>query len=133
MNDEILRLALIDIEKNNLLNDFVNNVFDYNFKENEYIYIQYKIVDDSIIFNMYDNKDSNRFKAYIFTKEDYPSNNDTYYINVNNSYINYINGSNNKLDLFSSLLISNDIKEKRKIINYLFTGKIKTIFNHYFL
>ena len=69
MNDEMFRLSLIDITNNDLLNDFVNNVFGYDFdlKKEEYVYIQYKIISGNIILNIYDNKNSNRFKAYIFT------------------------------------------------------------------
>ena len=72
MNDEMFRLALIDITKDDLLNDFINDIFGYDFdlKRKEYVYIQYKIVEDNIILNIYDNKNSNRFKAYIFTLND---------------------------------------------------------------
>ena len=75
MNDEMFRLALIDITNDDLLNDFVNDIFGYDFdlKRKEYVYIQYKIVDDNIILNIYDNKNSNRFKAYIFTLNDIDS------------------------------------------------------------
>ena len=31
MNDEMFRLSLIDITNNDLLNDFVNNIFGYDF------------------------------------------------------------------------------------------------------
>ena len=46
MNDEMFRLSLIDITNNDLLNDFVNNIFDYDFdlKKGEYVYVQYKII-----------------------------------------------------------------------------------------
>ena len=58
MNDEMFRLALIDITNADLLNDFVNDIFGYDFdlRNEEYVYIQYKIVEDNIILNIYDNK-----------------------------------------------------------------------------
>ena len=91
MNDEMFRLSLIDVMNSNLLNDFVNSIFNYDFDINnkEYVYIQYKVLGDNIILNIYDNKNSNRFKAYIFTLNNIESNNDTKYINVNDEYNKY--------------------------------------------
>ena len=133
MNDEMFRLSLIDITNNDLLNDFVNNIFGYDLKKNEYVYIQYKIVSDSIILNIFDNKKSNRFKAYIFTLNNINSDDNSIYINVNDEYNKYMNGSKNNLCLLSSLLVSKDNNEKKEIIESLFSGKIKDIFIHYFL
>ena len=133
MNDEMFRLSLIDITNNDLLNDFVNNIFGYDFKKNEYVYIQYKVISDSIILNIFDNKKSNRFKAYIFTLNNINSDDNSIYINVNDEYNKYLNGSKNNLCLLSSLLVSKDNNEKKEIIESLFSGKIKDIFIHYFL
>ena len=135
MNDEMFRLSLIDITNNDLLNDFVNNIFDYDFdlKKGEYVYIQYKIISGNIILNIYDNKNSNRFKAYIFTLNNIKSDDNSIYINVNDEYNKYMNGSKNNLCLLSSLLVSKDNNEKKEIIESLFSGKIKDIFIHYFL
>lgn len=135
MNDEMFRLALIDITNADLLNDFVNDIFGYDFeiKKKEYVYIQYKLVSDNIILNIYDNKDNNRFKAYIFTLNDIESNDSSIYININNEYNKYKNGNKDKLCLLSSLLFTKDNNEKIEIINSLFSGKIKDIFSHYFL
>ena len=135
MNDEMFRLSLIDITNNDLLNDFVNNIFGYDFdlKKEEYVYIQYKIISGNIILNIYDNKNSNRFKAYIFTLNNINSDNNSIYINVNDEYNKYKNGSKNNLCLLSSLLVSKDNNEKKEIIESLFSGKIKDIFSHYFL
>ena len=135
MNDEMFRLSLIDITNNDLLNDFVNNIFDYDFdlKKGEYVYIQYKIISGNIILNIYDNKNSNRFKAYIFTLNNIKSDDNSIYINVNNEYDKYKIGSKNSLCLLSSLLISKNSNEKKEIIESLFSGKTKDIFNHYFL
>ena len=135
MNDEMFRLSLIDVMNNDLLNDFVNDIFCYDFdiKKEEYVYIQYKVLRDNIILNIYDNKNSNRFKAYIFTMNDIDSDDDAKYINVKEEYGKYKNGNNEKITLMSSLLLSNDINEKKEIIESLFSGKIKDIFSHYFL
>lgn len=135
MNDEMFRLALIDITNADLLNDFVNDIFGYDFdlRNEEYVYIQYKIVDNNVILNIYDNKNSNRFKAYIFTLNDIDSDGTSRYINVKKEYDKYKNGNKDKLCLLSSLLFTKDNNEKIEIINSLFSGKIKDIFSHYFL
>ena len=135
MNDEIFRLSLIDVMNEGLLNDFVNGIFGYDFdtKKEEYVYIQYKVLGDNIILNIYDNKNSNRFKAYIFTMNDIDSDEDAKYINVREEYDKYKNGNNEKITLMASLLLSKDKDEKKEIIESLFSGKIKDIFSHYFL
>lgn len=135
MNDEAFRLSLIDITNLDLLNDFVNYIFEYDFvfDNGEYVYIQYKIVNDNIVLNIYDNKDSNRFKAYIFTLSDITNDDSSTYINVKKEYDKYLNGDMSNICLLSSLLFSNNNDEKRDIIEHLFTGKIKETFSHYFL
>ena len=135
MNDEIFRLSLIDVMNEGLLNDFVNDIFGYDFdiKKEEYVYIQYKVLGDNIILNIYDNKNNNRFKAYIFTMNDIDNDEDTKYINVKEEYDKYKNGNKEKVTLISSLLLSKDNDEKKEIIESLFSGKIKDIFSHYFL
>lgn len=135
MNDEIFRLSLIDVMNDGLLNDFVNDIFGYDFdiKKEEYVYIQYKVLGDNIILNIYDNKNNNRFKAYIFTMNDIDGDEDTKYINVKEEYDKYKNGNKEKITLIASLLLSKDNDEKKEIIESLFSGKIKDIFSHYFL
>ncbi len=135
MNDEIFRLSLIDVMNDGLLNEFVNDIFGYDFdiKKEEYVYIQYKVLGDNIILNIYDNKNSNRFKAYIFTMNDIDSDDDTKYINVREEYNKYKNGNKEEITLIASLLLSKDNDEKKEIIESLFSGKIKDIFSHYFL
>jgi len=135
MNDEIFRLSLIDVMNEGLLNDFVNDIFGYDFdiKKEEYVYIQYKILGDNVILNIYDNKNNNRFKAYIFTMNDIDNDEDTKYINVKEEYDKYKNGNKEKITLMASLLLSKDNDEKKEIIESLFSGKIKDIFSHYFL
>ena len=135
MNDEMFRLALVDITNADLLNDFVNDIFGYDFdlRNEEYVYIQYKIVDNNVILNIYDNKNSNRFKAYIFTLSDIASDGTSRYINVKKEYDKYKRGNKDKLCLLSTLLFTKDNNEKIEIINSLFSDKIKNIFSHYFL
>lgn len=135
MNDEIFRLSLIDVMNDGLLNDFVNDIFGYDFdiKKEEYVYIQYKVLGDNIILNIYDNKNNNRFKAYIFTMNDIDGDEDTKYINVKEEYDKYKNGNKEKITLMASLLLSKNNNEKKEIIESLFSGKIKDIFSHYFL
>lgn len=135
MNDEIFRLSLIDVMNEGLLNDFVNDIFGYDFdiKKEEYVYIQYKILGDNVILNIYDNKNNNRFKAYIFTMNDIDNDEDTKYINVKEEYDKYKNGNKKKITLMASLLLSKNNNEKKEIIESLFSGKIKDIFSHYFL
>ena len=118
-----------------LLNDFVNDIFGYDFdiKKEEYVYIQYKVLGDNIILNIYDNKNNNRFKAYIFTMNDIDNDEDTKYINVKEKYDKYKNGNKEKITLMASLLLSKNNNEKKEIIESLFSGKIKDIFSHYFL
>lgn len=131
----MFRLALVDITNADLLNDFVNDIFGYDFdlRNEEYVYIQYKIVDNNVILNIYDNKNSNRFKAYIFTLSDIDSDGTSRYINVKKEYDKYKRGNKDKLCLLSTLLFTKDNNEKIEIINSLFSGKIKDIFSHYFL
>lgn len=135
MNDEIFRLSLIDVMNEGLLNDFVNDIFGYDFdiKKEEYVYIQYKTLGDNVILNIYDNKNNNRFKAYIFTMNDIDNDEDTKYINVKEEYDKYKNGNKEKITLMASLLLSKNNNEKKEIIESLFSGKIKDIFSHYFL
>ena len=134
MNDEMLRQSLIEITDNNLLNEFINEIFDYNLKDDEYVYIQYKIVNNSIVLNIYDNAKNNRFKAYIFTLDNIDNDDDTLYINIKNCYKEYItSNTDNKLCLLGALLMTNKKDEKEDIINKLFNNKIKRILNKHFI
>ena len=129
MNDEMLRKSLIDIMNNDLLNDFVNRVFKYRLKDNEYIYMQYKLVNNNIVLNIYDNSRNNRFKAYVFSLDEFSNDDDSVmYININNCYKKYKdNKTKNKLYLLGALLISKEEKEKRDIIDSLFDNDIRNI------
>lgn len=128
MSDEPFRLSLIEIMNNDLLNDFVNCIFDYNLKKDEYVYIQYKIVNGNIILNIFDNNEDNRFKAYIFTDDDTETqDDDIIYVNVETCYQEYKNGNKKKLILLGALLKSGNKEEKKEIIKSLFDNNIKNI------
>lgn len=128
MSDEPFRLSLIEIMNNDLLNDFVNDIFEYNLKKDEYVYIQYKIVNGNIILNIFDNSEDNRFKAYIFTdNETETQDDDIIYVNVGTCYQEYKNGNKNKLILLGALLKSDNKDEKKEIIKSLFDNNIKNI------
>ena len=133
MNDEMLRLSLIELMNENLLNDFVNSIFKYRLKDGEYVYMQYKIVNDNIVLNIYDNSNSNRFKAYIFTNENIDNDKDVYYINIEDCYHKYKNkGTRNKLNLLGALLKEQDNDEKKRIINYIDDNSMKNILLKHF-
>ena len=66
VNDEMLRLSLIDIMNMDLLNHFVNRIFGYRLGDNEFVYIQYKIVKGNVVLNVFDNTKKNRFRAYVY-------------------------------------------------------------------
>ena len=133
MNDEMLRLSLIELMNENLLNDFVNSIFKYRLKDGEYVYMQYKIVNDNIVLNIYDNSNANRFKAYIFTNENIDNDKDVYYINIEDCYHKYKNkGTRNKLNLLGALLKEQDNDEKKKIINYIDNNAVKNILLKHF-
>ena len=134
MNDEMLRLSLIELMNENLLNDFVNSIFKYRLKDGEYVYMQYKIVNDNIVLNIYDNSNANRFKAYIFTNENIDNDKDVYYINIEDCYHKYKNkGTRNKLNLLGALLKEQDNDEKKKIINYIDNNAVKNILLKHFV
>ena len=130
----MLRLSLIELMNEELLNDFVNKIFKYNLKEGEYVYIQYKIVNGNIVLNIYDNSPVNRFKAYIFTNSNIENDiNDVCYINVDDCYDRYkINGSRNKIYLLGALLKEQNNNEKKRIINYIDNNEIKNILLKHF-
>ena len=67
---EVLRLILLELEKEGLLNKFVNIVFNYKLKDGDYIYIQYKVANGNITLNIFDNNDVNQFNGYVFLDED---------------------------------------------------------------
>lgn len=134
MNDEMLRLSLIELMNKHLLNAFVNKIFDYNLKEDEYVYMQYKIVNGNVVLNIYDNNKTNRFKAFIFTNDKIINDDkDVNYINIEDCYRIYKNNdTKNKINLIGALLREQDNNEKKKIINYIDDTGIKNILLKHF-
>lgn len=135
MNDEMFRLSLIDMMNSNLLNNFVNDFFKYRLLEKQYVYMQYKIVKNNIVINVYDNSNNNRFKAYIFTNDNIKNKNkDIFFINIDSSYDNYKkNKISNELELLGALLKAKDNDEKRKIIEFTKNTQIKNILLNHFI
>lgn len=116
----MFRKALIEIMDNDLLNEFVNSVFGYRLAQTEYVYIQYKIVQENIVLNIFDNGKKNRFKAFIFSLANIESDDEAIYINVHECYDLYKKRkTKRKLYLIGALLYSNDNKEKKEIIESL--------------
>lgn len=66
---EIFRQVLIKLMNKGYLNDFISIVFNYNLEENDFIYAQYKIIDNNVILDIFDNNKKNRFNAYIFVED----------------------------------------------------------------
>jgi len=135
VNDEMLRLSLIEIMNMDLLNDFVNKIFGYRLGDNEFVYIQYKIVKGNIFLNIFDNVKKNRFRAFIYTLDNIDSDDDTIYINVKDCYDKWKSRkTKKKLYLLGGLLYSNNNIEKKEIIESLFDDvRIKYVLYKYFI
>lgn len=134
MNDEMFRQSLIELTDNDLLNDFVNGVLGYDLRDDEYVYIQYKIVHNDIFLNIYDNNDDNRFKAICFTENEAIQSDRIKYIDINMAYYEYKTKKKiNKMFLIGALLKTKEGKEKKEIINSLFDDKMKDIFLKHFI
>lgn len=135
MNDEMLRLSLIEIMNMDLLNNFINKIFGYRLGDNEFVYIQYKIVKDNVVLNVFDNAKKNRFKAFIYTLNNIDNDDDTMYINVKECYLKWKNKKiRKKLYLVGALLYSNNNQEKKEIIESLFDDvRIKYVLYKYFI
>lgn len=131
----MLRLSLIEIMNMDLLNDFVNRIFGYRLGNNEFVYIQYKIVKENIVLNVFDNTKKNRFRAFIYTLDDIDSDDDTMYINIKDCYDKWNNNkTKKKLYLIGALLYSNHNQEKKEIIESLFDDvRIKYVLYKYFI
>ena len=131
----MLRLSLIEIMNMDLLNDFVNRIFGYRLGNNKFVYIQYKIVKENIVLNVFDNTKKNRFRAFIYTLDDIDSDDDTMYINIKDCYDKWNNNkTKKKLYLIGALLYSNHNQEKKEIIESLFDDvRIKYVLYKYFI
>ncbi len=71
MNNKLYMFRFLsNIQKSNLLTDFIKNIFNYN-ELHDYNYIfRMSNADDSIIIDIYDNISDNRFNRYIFDFND---------------------------------------------------------------
>ena len=131
----MLRLSLIEIMNMDLLNDFVNRIFGYRLGNNEFVYIQYKIVKGNVVLNVFDNTKKNRFRAFIYTLDNIDSDVNTMYINVKKCYDKWINNkTKKKLYLLGALIYSNNNQEKKEIIESLFDDvRIKYVLYKHFI
>lgn len=131
----MLRVSLIDIMNMDLLNDFVNRIFGYRLVDNEFVYIQYKIVNGNIVLNVFDNAKKNRFRAFIYTLDNIDSDDATMYINVKECYNKWKNNKTKKrLYLLGALLYSSNNQEKKEIIESLFYDiRIKYVLYKHFI
>jgi len=66
---EIFRQILIKLMNEGYLNDFISITFNYSLKDNDFIYAQYKIIDNNVILDIFDNNIKNRFNAFIFVED----------------------------------------------------------------
>lgn len=66
---EVFRQILINLMNEGYLNDFISITFNYNLEDNDFIYAQYKIIDNNVILDIFDNNVKNRFNAYIFVED----------------------------------------------------------------
>ena len=131
----MLRLSLIDIMNMDLLNNFVNRIFGYRLGDNEFIYIQYKIVKGNVVLNVFDNTKKNRFRAFIYTLDNIDCDDDTMYIDVKECYDKWKNKkTKKKLYLLGALLYTSINQEKKEIIESLFDDvRIKYVLYKYFI
>ena len=128
MNKKNIMYKFINtIENNNLMTEFIINIFDYqNFNKYNYIFRMIK-EKDNIIIDIYDNISDNRFNRYIFCFTN--CNYDIKRVEESNVYVTYIsinNIKNNENKLYKlAYLFSLD---KNTMINYA-----KTFLNHKFI
>lgn len=133
---EVFRQILIELMNKELLNRFVSIVFDYNLKKQNFIYAQYKVVNNNIILNIFDNNIKNRFNAYVFVEKEEDVMLETKadkdakitYIYIDACYKEYKNNKklNNLTKLAASFKAKNE-EELRDIIKNVFPKKIEKI------
>lgn len=137
MDKEVIRSILIELMNKNLLNSFVNNIFSYSLKDDEYVYIQFKTTDTNIIMNIFDNAQNNRFNAFVFISNEsdkytvYKDDIGITYLNNNNCYKEYKKGNTDKLILFGSLMKTSNKNEQKDIINKMFSKDLKIVFENF--
>lgn len=133
---EIFRQILIKLMEEGLLNDFISITFNYNLKENDFIFAQYKIIDSNVMLDIFDNNNKNRFNAYIFVEDsdniliEKEINKDASitYLYIDNCYKKY--KQNKKLSNLLKLAVSfrvKDINEFNDLIKNTYPKEIEKI------
>lgn len=133
---EIFRQVLIKLMNEGYLNDFISIVFNYNLEENDFIYAQYKIIDNNVILDIFDNNKKNRFNAYIFVEDSHniliekEVNNDACitYLYIDNCYKKYKEKKilSNLLKLAASFRVES-LNEFNDLIQNIFPKEIEKI------
>jgi len=133
---EIFRQILIKLMEKGLLNEFISITFNYSLKENDFIYAQYKIIDNNVMLDIFDNNKKNRFNAYIFVEDsdsillEKEINKDTSitFLYLDNCYKKYKQNKklSNTLKLAASFR-AKDINEFRDIIKNTYPKEIEKI------
>ena len=133
---EIFRQILINLMNKGYLNDFISITFDYNLEDNDFIYAQYKIIDNNVILDIFDNNKKNRFNAYIFVEDSQDDliekqvNKDTSitYLYIDNCYkkSRETNKISNLLKLAASFRVKN-MNEFKDLINGIYPKEIEKI------
>lgn len=133
---EIFRQILINLMNNGYLNEFITITFNYNLEENDFIYAQYKIIDNNVILDIFDNNIKNRFNAYIFVEDskniliEKQVDNDACitYLYIDNCYKKYKENKrlSNLLKLAASFRVK-DINEFNELIKNIYPKEIEKI------
>lgn len=133
---EIFRQILIKLMGSGHLNEFISITFNYNLENNDFIYAQYKIIDNNVILDIFDNNKKNRFNAYIFVEDsdniliEKEVNLDACitYLYIDNCYKKYKEQKrlSNLLKLAASFRVK-DIIEFKDLINGIYPKEIEKI------
>ena len=133
---EMFRQILINLMNEGLLNDFISITFNYNLEDNDFIYAQYKIIDNNVILDIFDNNVKNRFNAYIFVEDSENNliekevNKDASitYLYIDNCYKKYKEKKtlSNLLKLAASFRVK-DIDEFNNLIKEIYPKEIEKI------
>lgn len=133
---EIFRQILINLMNKGYLNEFISITFNYNLEDNDFIYAQYKIIDNNVMLDIFDNNKENRFNAYIFVEDseniliEKEINKDASitYLYIDNCYKKYKEKKriSNLLKLSASFRVK-DIKELKNLIKNMYPKEIENI------
>lgn len=133
---EIFRQILITLMNEGHLNEFISVTFNYNLEDNDFIYAQYKIIDNNVILDIFDNNVKNRFNAYIFVEDsediliEKEVNQDASitYLYIDNCYKKYKEKKrlSNLLKLASSFRVK-DLEEFKDLIKGMYPKEIEKI------